>query len=146
MYTVFGVRSASSLLVGPGWNPPSSATSAGDPQPLELGNGLREQDHLLGIAWRVRGRQDQSTCAAAGVLGDLGQLGHIAELVGLADLPLRIGLASGSNNGTNLSLIGSPATRWRICGRPSRSDRPSPPSWRRPSASRRRRARVPCSW
>ena len=56
-------------------------------------------------------RQDQPARTPPGVLRDLGELGHVPELVRLAELALRIGLASGSESETSRSRSGSPATR-----------------------------------
>ena len=58
------------------------------PEPRQLGHGLREQLVLAGVAGQRRCRQDQSACAALGVRRDLGDLRDVAELVGLAELAL----------------------------------------------------------
>ena len=107
MNTFFGARSSSALLVGPTLNPPSSATSCTpDPEPLQLGNRVRQQRVLGRIADLGRRGQDQPARTVLGVLGHLRQLAHVTKFVRFPKLPLRIGLASGSNNDTIRSLIG----------------------------------------
>src|SRR5215211_343166 len=55
-------------------------------EPLELGGCLGQQRVFFGIADRCRRGQDQAACAAARVLGDLGDLKDVAELVRDAEL------------------------------------------------------------
>jgi hypothetical protein len=57
-------------------------------KPVQLGGGLFQQAVLARVARRGRRRQQVAAGTAAGVGGDLGQLGDVAELVGLAELPL----------------------------------------------------------
>ena len=73
-------------FVGPGTVPPSRATSRGEsPRPLELCDGVGQKRVLLRVA-RSGGRgQDQPARPAPRVLGQLRELGHIAEIVGLAE-------------------------------------------------------------
>src|SRR5215204_2446811 len=78
---------------------------------VQLGRGLGQQAVLGGVARCGRRRQQVPAGAATGVGGDLGELGDRAELVGLAQLALRIGRASGSLTDTSRSVIFSPRDR-----------------------------------
>src|ERR1035437_7609323 len=60
----------------------------GDPEPLKLRDGVGQQRVLARVARRGRRGQDQPARAALGVLGHFGQLSHVPELVGLAQLAL----------------------------------------------------------
>jgi hypothetical protein len=75
-------------VVGPGTNPPPSATRAVEAQAVQLGHGLGKQAVLARVARRAGRRQDIAAGTATGVGGDLSDLHHIAELVGLAELAL----------------------------------------------------------
>ena len=59
-----------------------------DPESFELGDGLRQQRVLGRVPQLGRGRQDQTSGAASGVLGHLRQLGNEPKFVGLPKLPL----------------------------------------------------------
>src|ERR1035437_150381 len=60
----------------------------GDPEPPELRDRVGQQRVLARGPDRGRRRDDQSARTAPGVLGHFADLGHVPELVGLADLPL----------------------------------------------------------
>jgi hypothetical protein len=81
------------------------------PQAVQLSGGLDKQAVLARVARCGRRRQQIAAGAATGVGRHLGQLGDIAELVGVPSLPLRIGRASGSASDTSRSLIFSPRCR-----------------------------------
>jgi len=67
---------------------------------VQLGGGLGQQAVLARIAGCTGCRQQIAAGAAAGVGGDLGELHHIAELVGLAQLALadRAGIPVGQRH------------------------------------------------
>jgi hypothetical protein len=119
-----GASPAKVCSVGPGTNPPSTATSVVEDQ---AGPARRRSGQAGGSrpgCRRAGRRQQQPAGAAAGVGGDLGQLHHIAELAGLAELARtdRAGVRSASD--TSRSLSGSPrcrcwiwvTTRWQRPG------------------------------
>ena len=104
-----------------------------DPEPVELGDGARQQCLLGRVAQFGRGRQDQTPRAALGVLGHLRQLRDEPKLRPLAELALadRPGVWIVQRHDPILDrIVRHPADGFER--RSSRSGPPSPPARRPP--------------
>ena len=89
MNTRLGVRALRVSLVGSVWKPPSTVTSRGESPSRSSSLTVAGQQRVL--SWVARGgrcREDQPAGTTSGVLRHFGELGHIAELVRLAELAL----------------------------------------------------------
>ena len=89
-----------------------------DPEPVELGDRVGQQRVLGRVPDPARGgrispRAPRRVFSVTSAIWET-----YPNSCGLPSLPLRIGLASGSEIDTSRSVIGSPASRWRICRRP----------------------------
>ena len=107
--------SSSAWRVGPGLNPPSSAISRGRipsrvSSLIVSGSSVSSAGFPSRVeAGTINPRAPRRVCSVTSQIW----LTYPNSL-GLPSLPLRIGLASGSEIDTSRSVIGSPATRWRI--------------------------------